>query len=86
MRRVNMEIRNNLQARRKELGLSRPQLAQVLGVSWETIKAYESRGALPSLPKALLLAKIFDCTVEDIFELHLDEYEEDSLDPRKFIL
>ena len=62
-----MEIVNKLQEKRVEEGLTRPQLAEKAGVSWETIKAYEVKGALPSLTVALKIAETLKCKVEDIF-------------------
>lgn len=53
--------------KRVEKKLSRPQLAEFAEVSWETIKAYEVKGATPSLTVALKIAKALDTTVEDLF-------------------
>ena len=57
----------NLYNRRIEKKLSRPQLAAFAEVSWETIKAYEVKGATPSLQSALKIAKALDTTVESLF-------------------
>ena len=53
--------------KRVESRLSRPQLAEIAEVSWETIKAYEVKGASPSLHVALKIAKALDTTVEYLF-------------------
>lgn len=67
-----MSIVNKLQEKRVEKGLTRPQLAEKAGVSWETIKAYEVKGALPSLTVALKMADALECKVEDIFSHTLE--------------
>lgn len=53
--------------RRTALNLTRPQLAEKVNVSWETIKAYEVKGATPSLQVALKIAKALDTSVEYLF-------------------
>lgn len=61
------ESKNNLQEARTEKHLTRAQLAELVGVSWETIKAYEAKGATPSLQVALKIAHALDSTVEGLF-------------------
>ena len=53
--------------KRVEKKMTRPQLAVHAGVSWETIKAYEVKGATPSLVVAMRIAKGLDTTVEYLF-------------------
>ena len=50
-------------------GLSRPALAEKVGVSWETIKAYEVKGAFPSLKVAFKIAKELDVKIDDLYEI-----------------
>lgn len=54
---------------REERGLSQEQLARLLGVTRQTIIAIEKGKYLPSLPLALLLARVFQVRVEDLFLL-----------------
>jgi DNA-binding XRE family transcriptional regulator len=72
-----LEIVNNLQKIRTDNGLSRPQLAEQIGVSWETVKAYEVKGGLPSLKVALKIANVLKCSVEDVFSHTYNEETED---------
>ncbi|WP_339860603.1 helix-turn-helix transcriptional regulator [Paremcibacter congregatus] len=47
--------------------MSQAQLAEVLGVSRQTINALETGKYDPSLPLAFSLAKLFDRKIEEIF-------------------
>lgn len=58
---------NNIVERRAELGLSQQRLADLLGVSRQTIISIEKGRFDPSLPLAFDLAKLFECRIEDIF-------------------
>ncbi|WP_408870630.1 helix-turn-helix transcriptional regulator [Asaia sp. HN010] len=48
-------------------GMSQNALAEVLGVSRQTINAIENERYDPSLPLAFAIAKIFDLSIEAIF-------------------
>ena len=60
-----------LKTRIKELrardGLKQEELARLLGVRRETIGNLEAGRYNPSLRLAMDIAKVFGCTVEDIF-------------------
>lgn len=62
-------MRNDLPVRRAARGLSQAALGQALGVSRQTINSIEVGKYDPSLPLAIRLARYFDTTVEQIFEL-----------------
>jgi len=62
-------VRSNIKVYREMKGLSRPALAEKVGVSWETIKAYEVKGAFPSLKVAFKIAKELDVKIDDLFEI-----------------
>ncbi len=64
-------MENDVRVRRLERGLSQAELAHVLGVSRQTINSIETGRYMPSLPLALLLARTFDTTIEEIF--HADD-------------
>lgn len=70
---------SKLYDKRVEKGFTRPQLAEKAEVSWETIKAYEVKGATPSLQVALKIAKALDETVEYLFG-NIIESDDDKLD------
>ena len=58
---------NNLKSLREQHGLSQQKLADVLGVSRQTIISIEKGRYDPSLPLAFQMAAQFDCAIEDLF-------------------
>lgn len=61
-------MRNRLTQLRTEKDLSQAALGELAGVSRQTIISIEKGRFDPSLPLAFRLAKIFNCTIEDIFD------------------
>ena len=55
---------------RKEMKISQQELAQLVGVRRETIVHLENNRYNPSLEMALKIAQIFDCHVEELFQLN----------------
>ena len=53
---------------RTDRGLSQGQLAESVGVSRQTINSIEQERYTPSLPLALVLARFFASTVEEMFD------------------
>lgn len=60
-------MRNRLRVLRAERQWSQERLAEELGVSRQTINSIEKGKYDPSLRVAFLLARVFDCRIEDIF-------------------
>jgi putative transcriptional regulator len=60
-------MRNDVTDLRKQLGLSQGELAELLGVSRQTVNAIEKGRYDPSLPLALRIARLFERHVEEIF-------------------
>ncbi|WP_275006304.1 helix-turn-helix transcriptional regulator [Promicromonospora iranensis] len=60
-------MKNDLAARRLEREWTQADLATALGVSRQTVISIERGRFDPSLPLAFLIARIFGCTIEDIF-------------------
>ena len=54
---------------RKAKKISQQELAQLVGVRRETIVHLENNRYNPSLEMALKIAEIFDCHVEELFQL-----------------
>ena len=54
---------------REHVGYSQAQLAELIGVSRQTIVAIESEKYVPSTVLSLKIARVFDKRVDDIFEL-----------------
>lgn len=62
-------ILNSLKQHREKLNLTQQQLAEVLGVSRQTIIAIEKGNYEPSLSLAFKIANFFKSKIENIFEL-----------------
>lgn len=60
-------MKNRLTELRQERGLSQQKLAELLGVSRQTIISIEKGRFDPSLPLAFQLAAVFQLKIEDIF-------------------
>jgi putative transcriptional regulator len=70
-------VKNRLKVLRAERDWSQATLAEVLGVSRQTINAIETGKYDPSLPLALKMGRLFEQPVEAIFVL--DEQPEEKL-------
>jgi putative transcriptional regulator len=66
-------VKNRVRALRTEQSWSQQELALRVGVSRQAINAVETGRFDPSLPLAMRLARIFETTVEAIFELAEDD-------------
>ena len=64
---VEIPVKSRLKVLRAELDWSQAQLAEALSVSRQTINAIETGKYDPSLPLAFKMAKLFECSIEDIF-------------------
>ena len=60
-------MRNHLPELRKARNLSQQALADMLGVSRQTVISLEKGRYDPSLPLAFKLARVFECSIEDLF-------------------
>jgi putative transcriptional regulator len=55
--------------RRATAKLSQAELAEAIGVSRQTVNSIETGRYLPSLPLAIVLARYFRTTVEELFDV-----------------
>jgi len=62
-------IKNSVRECRKQLNLTQENLAELLGISRQTINAIENKKYNPSLELALKIGKVFNKPIEDIFIL-----------------
>jgi putative transcriptional regulator len=69
-------VHNLLRDLRAERGLSQGQLAAAVSVSRQTINSIEQERYTPSLPLALALARFFETTVEEVFDVDHSTQEE----------
>ena len=60
-------MKNRLTELRKERGYSQEKLAELLGVSRQTVISIEKGRFDPSLPLAFQIAAVFERRIEDIF-------------------
>ena len=58
------------QLRGQTEGMTQQSLADAVGVTRQTIVAMETGTYTPSLALAIRIARVFDCGVEDVFELN----------------
>jgi putative transcriptional regulator len=61
-------MKNLLRVRRAERGWSQADLADRLEVSRQTINAIETSKYDPSLPLAFKIARVFESSIEDLFD------------------
>ncbi len=61
-------MKNKLKELRTERSLSQGELADQLGVSRQSVNAIETGRYDPSLPLAFKIARLFDCTIEEMFD------------------
>jgi len=62
-------MKNNLRIQRAIKNITQAELADLIQVSRQTINTIESGKYVPSTVLALKLAKVFDKSIEEIFEL-----------------
>lgn len=64
---VRQNIGQNLWIMREARGLSRAEVARGLGLSLETVKAFEYGGPLPSAAEIQIMCRWYDMQVRDVF-------------------
>ncbi len=60
-------MKNRLKVLRAEKNLTQEELADIIGVSRQTINAIEKEKFDPSLPTAFRISKLFNLKIEEIF-------------------
>jgi putative transcriptional regulator len=61
-------MRNRVREQRLQREMSQADLAAALGVSRQTVISIEGGRYLPSLPLAFKIARLFDLTVDKMFD------------------
>lgn len=61
-------MKNRIKLLRVERDLSRAQLADELGIARQTVVALEAGKYAPSLPLAFKISRLFNTTVESVFD------------------
>ena len=62
-------MKNNIRVERAIKRMTQAQLAELIGVSRQTIVTIESEKYVPSTVLSLKIARVFNKRVDDIFEL-----------------
>ena len=70
---VEIPMKSRLKVLRAERNWSQANLADALDVSRQTINAIENGKYDPSLPLAFKMARLFGCSIEDIFSPYFTE-------------
>ncbi|MCB0639252.1 MAG: helix-turn-helix transcriptional regulator [Lewinella sp.] len=68
-------MKNNIKVERAKKNLTQAQLAELVQVSRQTINAIELGKYNLSTILALKMAHVFECSVNDIFELEEEDWE-----------
>ena len=66
-------MKNLIKVERARYNLTQEQLADILGISRQSIHAIEARRFVPSTLLALRMAKLFNLKVEELFKLEESE-------------
>jgi putative transcriptional regulator len=64
-----LNVLNRVKELRERQGWTQQELAEAVGVSRQSINSIERQRYVPSLPLALLFARLFRTTTDEIFEL-----------------
>lgn len=60
-------MKNLLKEKRKALNLTQKQVAERIGIQWQSYQRYENQEVIPTVYTAIRLAKTLNATVEEIF-------------------
>ena len=70
-----MPLKNRLKEYRAKINVNQQEMGQLVDVSRQTISQIERGDYSPSVTLALKIAKVFNVSVEDIFEYEEEENE-----------
>lgn len=71
-----MTLGEKIAKQRKELNYTQEQLAEILGVSRQSISKWESDIAYPETEKLVQLGKVFDCSMDYLLKDEITEKDE----------
>lgn len=66
-------MKNRIRVERAERRMTQQQLAEAVGVSRQTVNAIEAGKFIPSTLLALKIARLFEKSVEEVFQLEEGE-------------
>ncbi len=62
------KLSENLKALRKEFGLTQSQVAEKLGITYQSYHAYEAGITVPTLKHFLMLAELYGVTLDELVQ------------------
>lgn len=62
-------IQEQIKSKRESIGLSQNQLAEKIGVKQQWIAQIETGLRMPSLNNLMSMAKIFNCSIDELVEM-----------------
>jgi putative transcriptional regulator len=69
---IEVEMKNKIRVLRAEKRITQADLGEMLGVSRNSVNAIENGKYDPSLPLAFRIARLFEKSIEEIFDDQLD--------------
>ena len=79
-----MTLGEKIAKQRKELNFTQEQLADILGVSRQSISKWESDIAYPETDKLIELGKLFDCSMDYLLKDDVTEKTDTSVSESTF--
>lgn len=74
-----MQLGSNLYQARKKSGLSQENVAEVLGVSRQTISKWETDETLPDIRQSKRLAMLYHMTLDELIQFDADEQQVEQM-------
>jgi putative transcriptional regulator len=68
---LSSNVLNRVKELREKLGWTQQDLAEAVGVSRQSINSIERQRYVPSLPLALVFARLFRVPTDELFELEI---------------
>ncbi|WP_239462897.1 helix-turn-helix transcriptional regulator [Faecalicoccus pleomorphus] len=70
-----MSLGNNLYNARRKKGLSQETVAEILGISRQTVSKWETDETLPNVFQAKEMARLYELSLDDLMEYDTDVQE-----------
>ncbi len=74
-----MTLGEKIAKQRKELNFTQEQLAEILGVSRQSVSKWESDIAFPETEKLIEMGKLFDCSMDYLLKEEITEKDGEQI-------
>ena len=64
-------VKNRIKLLRKEKGLTQTQLAEMCGLTKNTVSMYENQNFQPGIESAYSIASVLNCNINELFDVVL---------------